>query len=167
MNCQICNTNSANIIFTVIVNNEKKDIKICKKCAEEKGFNSPLGGIPFLLGEIIFGMAVDQINEMVDKRIDDINIECGSCGMTHKEFKTSGLLGCESCYESFKDDLKIILRRIHGNNKHYSFRKGKMSSTGTKISLLKKELEEAVKNEEFEKAAILRDEIKDMKRNGK
>ena len=164
MKCQICNTNPANIIFTIIVNKEKKDVKICKKCAEEKGFTSPLGGIPFLLGELIFSMAIAQINEMADDEIKDRDIACTECGMTYKEYKTSGLLGCPLCYDTFKEDLKVILRRIHGNNQHYNMRKANTLTLEKMISTLRKELEEAVKREEFEKAAQLRDEIRSLEK---
>ena len=92
---------------------------------------------------------------------------CKSCGLTYKEFKTSGLLGCESCYKAFEEDLKVILRRIHGNNKHLIIEKEKSLLIEKKLSELRKELEEAVKQEEFEEAAQIRDKIRDIEKNDK
>jgi len=166
MICQICNKNLANILFTIIVNNEKKEIRICKKCAEEKGLTSPMGGIPFIIGEIIFGMAGEKIKEMGDSEISQKDITCETCGLTYKKFKTSGQLGCELCYDTFKDDLKIVLRRIHGNNTHITMKNQTFLSRKREISELKKKLEKAIKKEEFEKAAKIRDKIKYIEKNG-
>ncbi len=167
MTCQFCNKNPANILFTIIVNNEKKDIRICNKCAEEKGFSNPMGGIPLLLSGIIFGIAEEKMIELINKETSSKNIVCNDCGLTYKEFKTSGLLGCESCYKAFEEDLKVILRRIHGNNKHLIIKNKKSSLIEKTLSGLRKELEEAVKQEEFEEAAQIRDKIRDIEKNAK
>ena len=167
MICQICNKNPANIIFAIIINNKKQEISICKKCAEEKGFSNPLSGFPSLLGGIIFGMAEEKIKEIIDYEILHKDITCEGCGLTYKEFKTSGLLGCEFCYEAFKNDLKVILRRIHGNNRHFTLKKGRVLPLESEVSELRKELEDAIKKEEFEIAAQIRDKIKYIKKNVK
>jgi len=165
--CQICKKNPANIIFTIIINNKKKDINICKKCAEEKGFSNPLGEFPSLLGGIIFGMAEEKIKEIMDDEILQKDITCEECGLRYAEFKTSGLLGCQFCYEAFKDDLKVILRRIHGNNRHFALKKEGILPEEKEISELRRELEKAIEKEEFEKAAQIRDKIKYIKKNAK
>jgi len=165
MICQICNKNPANIFFTIIVNNEKREIHICKKCADEKGLANPLGGIPFIIGEIIFGMAEEKIKEMEDNQVSQKDIKCEKCGLTYKKFKETKLLGCELCYEAFKQDLKMILRRIHGNNRHVTAETKNYLSKDKEILKLKKELNEAIKKEEFEKAAHIRDKIKFIEKN--
>jgi len=167
MMCQFCKKNPADIIFTIIINNKKKDINICKKCAEEKGLSNPLAGFPSLLGGIIFGMAEEKIKEIIDNEISQKDITCEECGLSYAEFKTSGLLGCQFCYEAFKDDLKVILRRIHGNNRHFALKKERILPVEKEISELTRELENAIKKEEFKKTARIRDKIKYIKKNAK
>jgi len=167
MTCQFCNKNPANILFTIIVNNEKRDIRICNECAEKKGLSNPMGGIPLLLSGIIFGIAEEKMIGQISKDAVLKDIVCNGCGLTYKEFKTSGLLGCEYCYKAFEEDLKVILRRIHGNNKHLIIKRKKDSLTEKKLSALRKELEETVKKEKFEEAAQIRDKIRNIENNVK
>ena len=167
MICQICKKNPSNIVFTIIINNEKKDMHFCNKCAEEKGVSNALGGIPFLLGGIILGIAEEKIKEMIYNEIPQKETVCSGCGLTYKKFRTSGLLGCELCYNTFDEDLKIILRRIHGNNRHFTSKIKSSLSNINNISELKEELNEAIKKEEFEKAAEIRDKIKSIEKHGK
>mgnify|MGYP003500016306 CR=1 FL=1 len=64
-------------------------------------------------------------------------------------FEKTGKFGCAMCYETFKDS-------INENNTQ-----NKESETD-KISTLRAKLEKAVKEEHYEDAAKLRDEIKSL-----
>jgi protein arginine kinase activator len=92
---------------------------------------------------------------------------CENCGLTYSQFAQGGKLGCSNCYEVFKDKLNPLIRRIHSSERH----KGKVPArTGGKLRLIKEieslktELGNLVKNEEFEKAAEVRDRIKDLEK---
>ena len=93
-----------------------------------------------------------------------IEIEkCPGCGMTYQQFRNSGKLGCPKCYDTFRAPLEKTLRQIHQNNKHT----GKIPNTSAveikkkkKYEELKKQLSDAVKNEEYELAAKLHKELK-------
>lgn len=39
---------------------------------------------------------------------------CSKCGMTHREYKYKGSLGCPACYQAFKD---LVMKRIHSGPK--------------------------------------------------
>ena len=43
---------------------------------------------------------------------------CKYCGRTLKGFSESGLLGCEHCYETFSEELAVILPKLHGVVEH-------------------------------------------------
>ena len=66
-------------------------------------------------------------------------------------------MGCENCYSVFYDELKILLRRLHGNNQHITYKNDKHGSI--QKAKLKTRLKMAIKNENYEQAAELRDQI--------
>ncbi|MGF1482881.1 MAG: UvrB/UvrC motif-containing protein [Opitutales bacterium] len=95
----------------------------------------------------------------------DSSPKCPGCGCSQRDFERSGRVGCALCYESFADAIQPMLRRMHRDEKHL----GKVPSQRLSSDLLqqrmakaKEELEEAVRDEHYEAAARLRDEINDM-----
>jgi protein arginine kinase activator len=95
--------------------------------------------------------------------------KCQRCGLTYSEFRDGGRLGCSNCYQAFKDQIKPLLRRIHGSNVHIG--KSPHMSQGIfekrrEIESLKMELGRAIETEDFEKAAEIRDRIRDLEQKG-
>ena len=89
--------------------------------------------------------------------------KCPGCNMTYSEFKKSGKLGCPKCYDMFKKPLEITLKQIHQNSKHT----GKIPATGAmelkkkrQYEELKQKLQQAVKEENYEEAALLHKQLK-------
>lgn len=99
---------------------------------------------------------------------------CPTCRTTFAEFKQHGLLGCAACYQFFEKQLAPLLERAHdGLCQH----RGKAPARGGRpapadsafaevearsdqLKRLKSELERAVKAEQYERAAQVRDEIR-------
>ena len=83
------------------------------------------------------------------------------------------MMGCANCYDIFSDRILPTIRRIHGNTTHMgknsiSYRKVEDKPEDKKqdeLTKLKAELDTAIKNQEFEKAAVLRDNIKEKENN--
>jgi protein-arginine kinase activator protein McsA len=103
--------------------------------------------------------------------IMDIVLETESLVKDFVDIVNNGKLGCADCYTTFYDKLLPSLQRIHGKTRH----EGKVplirnASVETpkvdKIEILSEELKKAIENQEFEKAAELRDEINKMKEGG-
>ena len=95
----------------------------------------------------------------------ETSFSCPECGTTYYDFQKSGRLGCGKCYETFSRELSELLRKIHGSDKHV----GKMPFMGDEmlkeqedLQRLKSELKSLIQGEEFEKAAVLRDRIRDL-----
>jgi protein arginine kinase activator len=83
--------------------------------------------------------------------------------MTRSEFIRGGMPGCSECYSVFESSMKPLLKKIHSTTTHIGKVYGEKGSTPeSKVDLLKAQLKEAIANEEYEKAAKLRDEIKEM-----
>ncbi len=145
--CEECGKKPANVHLTQIVHSETSVWHICEDCARKKGINIEVTGHP-------------QVETQPEK---DIN--CPRCRMSFSEFREKGRLGCVECYHSFSDDVNEYLMQAHGSRFHRGKRYGanrRVSSLPGDVARLRKELDRAVQNEDFELAAALRDRIQDL-----
>ncbi len=90
---------------------------------------------------------------------------CPQCGMTYSTLQKTGKIGCEKCFETFKEPIEATVKQIHHKSEHT----GKIPSRCKGELKLKKRYEElkrliknAVKDEDYETAARLHKELKDM-----
>jgi protein arginine kinase activator len=99
---------------------------------------------------------------------------CGGCGLQLEEFRRKGRLGCPQCYEAFAAHLGEVLERVHGARQHV----GRLPGTDAAIPPapvdalalereqrlvdLRQKLEIAIREEAYENAARLRDELKQL-----
>jgi protein arginine kinase activator len=93
------------------------------------------------------------------------DVKCARCGFTQADFKKAGRLGCPDCYKTFAEGLEGLLKSMHKGTRHTgkvpeSLRQSRDLSD--RLSSLQKRLSKAIEEENFEQAAILRDEIKQM-----
>ena len=156
MLCDNCGKDPAKIHYKEVRDNEVTEFHLCEKCAMEKGIQVPHKKQPFSISNIFAGMAEEAASGLES---------CKSCGFSYKEFRDSGRLGCSECYQAFRDQLKPLLRRIHGSNAHIG--KSPRMSQGLyekrrEIEDLKVRLGLAIETEDFEKAAEIRDRIKEL-----
>jgi protein arginine kinase activator len=163
MMCEICGVRKASIKFTQIANAKKKELHLCKVCAEEKGYTDPLSSFPKLLGDLILGI----LAALPAAKREKIDLNCSECQLSWNDFQDTGLFGCGACYESFSEQLQPLLRRLHGSNTHIGNRPPdkRIDGTTNELKRLKSELDRAIKIESFEQAAELRDKIRDIEAN--
>ncbi|MDR2720732.1 MAG: UvrB/UvrC motif-containing protein [Puniceicoccales bacterium] len=170
--CQFCGK-PATVHFTQIINSEMQNVDLCDECATKHGLfeqgGSPLS-ILVALGETMFGNV--QQNLTVNGLI------CSSCGCTPIVFKETGRLGCENCYRDLKPLIEKIIESFQKGMCHVGKRlcpsgaennndsqpcDARQSNFMRDVDDLKLELERAVTEERYEDAAILRDEIKNIR----
>ncbi len=96
--------------------------------------------------------------------------KCPVCGGTWSDFRRTGKLGCGECYNTFRSAMSQTLKQIHSSSSH----NGKIPSrAGGELKLrrrygeLKQELSAAVKAEDYEKAAKLHREIREIESEAK
>jgi protein arginine kinase activator len=164
MLCQKCKKNPATITLTQIVNNEKITLQICKDCAAEIGFHSPLDSMQFPLAELLSGMVQQKFPHKAEEALPTIT--CRKCGLTFEAFSRQGRFGCGQCYEAFRPRLESIMRKLHGSSLH----KGKLPTADESEAhviqeeeRLETELKKAIEAEDFERAADLRDKLRELK----
>ncbi len=163
MLCQICHVKTADIKIAHVVNTKKIEINLCKGCAEQKGLDNPLSSIPQIFGNFItqlFGQDALKI------QTDNESKRCSGCGLTWSHFQKTGLFGCDACYRTYADELGPILRKLHGSNQHVGScpKSYRPVVDDSEIEQFQVQLHEAIKRENFERAAELRDKIRDARR---
>lgn len=158
MLCEICGKNQATVHLTEIIDDKMTELHLCEECARKKGaqMEHHFGLADLLAGLADFGTDLEASGES--------GIKCPNCGITFEDFKRKGRLGCNQCYETFKNSLAPLLKRIHGSLQHI----GKAPKIAAKAQLkqtpqiqeLRQKLQRAIAAEEFEEAARLRDQIR-------
>ncbi len=167
MICQECNKRPATLHFTKIINGEKEQFHFCEQCAQEKGelymFNNTSG---FSINNLLAGLF--NIDPSIQQHQDPFEkqevLQCDHCSMTFNQFLKVGRFGCSHCYTVFKDELTPIFKRLHGGNwSHHGKIPKRIGGTmhiKKNIEDLKMQLQQLIVAEEFEKAALVRDEIR-------
>jgi len=159
MLCDNCKKNPATVHLTEIVDEQMTELHLCEECAKKKSSQMEQ---QFGLSDLLAGLA-DFEKPVEDK--DAVSIQCPNCGLTYKDFKKIGRLGCSECYDTFKKFLSPLLKRIHGSSAHCGkcpVKTGKPSKKDIDLVDLRLRLQKAVEAEEYEEAAKLRDRIKQL-----
>ncbi|MEE8360208.1 MAG: UvrB/UvrC motif-containing protein [Candidatus Omnitrophota bacterium] len=171
MICDVCSKKDATVHLTEIIDNKITKLHLCEDCARKKGAEMEEH---FGLSDLLAGLADFESKAMPKK---EAKAKCPKCGMVYDDFKKAGRLGCAECYNVFSDSLKPLIKRVHGSVEHYGktpisrfeakvapkkeFKKKKVADD---IDELKGQLQRAVKMEEFEEAACIRDKIREMEK---
>ena len=160
MQCQICNSNEATIHLTEIHGDVHTEMHLCENCAAEQGIATK-SQIP--LNELLSSLLASAPDDASLYAPSEKHNQCPKCGFTLEQLKNEPLLGCPYDYEIFeKSLLPLIENTQNGKTAHC----GKIPSkaprdTKEQIELmnLKKQLAEAIRTEDYETAAKLRDKI--------
>ncbi len=163
MLCQECKKNPATVHMTKIVNGEKTELHLCSECAQDHqelafsmNFEPDFSIHKYLAG--LLGAAATPPETVVAP-------ECPDCGFSFAQFGELGKFGCSSCYDTFDQELEPLIRRIQGATQHTGKipkRAGGMLGVKREIEGLQAQLQQAVRDEAYEKAAELRDSIRDL-----
>ncbi|MCI8636918.1 MAG: hypothetical protein HFJ36_03560 [Clostridia bacterium] len=184
MLCDNCCKREANVRYSENINGRRKDLNLCEECSKKLGitnmdFNMPIDFSSFF-GEFMEDFAKPEFMPL----LNEIKaLKCDNCGFTFEDIRNTGKLGCGNCYSVFEERLDPIIRRIQGANKHIG-RAGKIidskieqkmknvnnesdmnkpreeKAENNKLHELQKKLKQAIKEEKYEEAAKIRDEIK-------
>ena len=164
MLCDNCGKREANVKYSENINGRKKELNLCEECSQKLGitnmdFNMPIDFSSFF-GEFMEDFAKPDFMPL----LDEIKaLKCDQCGYTFDDIVNTGRLGCGNCYEIFGERLDPIIKKIQGANRHVG-RIGKIidNKIEQKLEKLQEDLKQAIKEERYEDAAKIRDEIKKM-----
>lgn len=167
MTCQSCGQRAATTHIKTVINGQLTETHLCSQCAKKQGYGHMLSewnGFGSLLGGLLSGGP-----EAGEKR-------CPGCGASFRQISRSGKIGCGECYNTFRGELIPVIERVHGAARHRGKVPGgsalRVPEQGglmaveekkpSKIEEKRQELKKAVEAQDFERAAVLRDEIKEM-----
>lgn len=162
MMCDNCGANPAEVHLTQIVDNEMTTLHLCAACAAEKGLDTGVAGKNLPLTDFLAQMGQAAVSEEETGHLGP----CTFCHTTLDDFRRTGRLGCPHCYSMFETQLRAILRRIHGATHHlgkvYVPPSGEAADLTARLAGLKRKLQRAVEAEDFERAAVIRDTIREL-----
>lgn len=164
MKCQMCQHNKASVRITELTVPPQETPKgdgnyaerfVCEVCAQK--LNVLHGHIPKEFKLDIF--------KLIQSARQSASLTCSGCGWSLMDFKQKGRLGCPKCYETFGEQLEPLLLRMHNATTHT----GRLPGIGEdqlqriqQLSELRSKLESAIREEEYESAARLRDELRQL-----
>lgn len=148
MLCQHCKKNVATINSVNIINGEMFESHLCSSCYAA------------LYGELNSKANVDILAGLFGSPSPRRKV-CKVCGTTYADYERTGLLGCASCYDVFKEELIPSIERIQGKTTHV----GKVGENNDELGLhrrlktLQEQLESALREKRFEDAGRLNRQI--------
>lgn len=157
MKCDFCDS-TATVFYTQAVGDGMVKKNFCDACAEDHGLTD--GDAYPMLEKIM-----DEIPEHVELLMEDDAQQCDQCGFTLEDYRKVGRLGCSHCYQTFAEEISRGLEKMHTGTRH----EGKVPEgivqdivREQELETLKNQLAQAIEAEDFEKAATLRDQIKEI-----
>lgn len=182
MRCERCER-EATIHEVIIHQGKTRERHLCESCAREAGLSSdPHMPISKLLSSFMLGPTAgpQQPGKPRPQQPAKSVVRCAGCGTTYAAFKETGLLGCPACYEAFSERLSPLIERAHEGGCHHvgKFPRralrdcrslndrdrlevllGSIREREERLESLRKSLAKAVRDEDYERAAALRDEL--------
>lgn len=179
MLCENCKKREANVRYSENINGVKKEMHLCDECSRKLGITDKMDfRMPTFDLSNFFGSFLEDFSSSSDfmPLLSEVKqIKCDSCGSSFDDIINTGRYGCANCYDVFEDRMDPILKKLQGANRHNG-RLGKISdnkvkfekeenknksdSAENKLQKLQDDLKLAIKEERYEDAAKIRDEIK-------
>lgn len=160
MLCRNCGKRQATTHIKKVINGQAQEYHLCAQCAAQLGvanFN------PFEMSDLFGSLFTNQLPQNIPAE------RCETCGSSFAEIAKRGKVGCPDCYKKFYNQLLPSLRKMHGKTKHA----GKVpacapeaAKASYRLNELKEQLQKAVSSEDYEQAAKLRDEIRQLEKEG-
>ena len=172
MLCQSCKENPATVHVTEVVQGEAdpaqpdaglanvvQEQHLCEGCAQAAN----LPHMPAIKKSVAEIWKLLQASAQRGRK--EIGVACPDCGMTLLEFRQRGRLGCPKDYEVFTPHLRELFERIHGATRHVGRGPGLDEvalQRMQRMNELQTQLEAAIREEAYEHAAQLRDQLKSL-----
>lgn len=163
MQCQICNKKAATIHLTEISEGLHTEMHLCEQCAIEQGIAAKS---QVSINELLSGLLSVQPSDDELFGPSEQKTVCPHCGFSLDQFRKEGVLGCPYDYELFEKSLLPLIERAHNGNTSHCGKVPSKTPQDMKKQIehlnLRQQLEIAVRNEDYERAAKLRDKINQL-----
>ncbi len=163
--CEECGQNEACYTVSVMMDGQVTQRHLCADCMAKMNMNIAAGNIKQLLSSIMNALVGANEEAKAPEIAPEDDVLCERCGTTLSQFTKSGKLGCPACYTSFREQLTPMLQQIHGRVQHAGRKPLDTEAAQRRRAVydrLSRQLEQAVAMEDFETAAILRDQLRHL-----
>ena len=170
MKCDRCEQTAGIEIVVMKDGADSKTMHLCAGCAQDalivslsdskenpEGFLYYQDNLKKLLGAIF-----DETEEAEGEAQEDEH-HCSFCGSSYADIMHTGRFGCDRCYVEFQDRIRETLRMTQGATSHIgdvppSYKR--LKEIHDEIEKKKQLLNDLILSEDYETAAVLRDEVK-------
>jgi len=162
MICEICKNKSAVFHVQQLIGENLYEMHLCRDCAAKKGISKDGKSFDFSLSKLLSNFAQKKILP-VKTGIEQET--CKTCGTKVADMKEDGQVGCPDCYNYFRSSIANVISLNGTYVAHVGKLPSKLKAYKTILidkEILKRELEEAVNNEEYENAVVLRDKLTNL-----
>jgi len=173
MLCENCKKNTATVHMQGFMNGAKTELHLCQECS----FNMVNMEMPISMENIFKGI-LESVQSMGPITLGQGQPAgpgrtakrqapgpCKICDLTYEEFKAKGKLGCESCYQAFQKEIVALFKNVQGSTHHegkFPKRAGQQIRQRREVDKLRINLKKAIDDENYEEAAKIRDQIRNM-----
>jgi protein arginine kinase activator len=139
-----------------------EELHLCEICAQARNLPHAPVGKKMTMGDIWKLLQVSGAQAQAQAPKEET---CPECGMTLGELRSRGRIGCARDYEVFGSEIQNLLERIHGATDHVGRTPGQspeeleQARKNRRVEDLRRRFESAVRDEEYERAARIRDEL--------
>jgi len=165
MKCQYCEKPATFHITELTEPSGPQVMHLCEEHARgflQKDPPSPAASIAGALAkQLHLGQTKQELAELDQK-------ECPVCGISFFEFRSTGRLGCPFDYTHFAEDLIPLLTNIHDSVQHVGKQPRRAAAADFQAQMiqLRREMEEAIEREDYERASEIRDELREIEEGG-
>lgn len=151
MLCQHCKKNTATVNYVEIINGDRFESHLCEMC------------YAVLCGELNSKSNNDAWADLFGVNTTAQKV-CSVCGTKFSDYERTGLLGCASCYDMFKEELMPVIQRIQGKVDHVGKATSNHDDFGLhrRLKTLQEQLEQAIKERRYAEANRLNKQIKEI-----
>lgn len=175
MLCEKCKKRTATVFYNENINGKTRSYSLCGECAAKLREKGDLQDITSMVGSF-----ADPFSELHDHLFGgffglptSINVsnekKCPTCGCTYSDISKEGRVGCPECYTTFSSELARMIHSVHGTTTHTGSvpaRHRAKQEREAQLRKLRKSMQDAIAGEDFERAASLRDEIRQLENEG-
>jgi protein arginine kinase activator len=171
--CEKCKKRTATVFYNENLNGKVRSYSLCGECAAKLREKGDIGDITSMLGSF-----ADPFCDLHDNLFGGFfgmgaqpslgSKKCPDCSSIFSHIRASGRVGCPTCYRIFAEELAPTLHTVQGTITHTGSvpaRHRARRAKAEKLKSLKHQMQEAIAKEDFETAASLRDEIKQLEEN--
>lgn len=155
--CDICGEQDALIHVQQIFDGEVREIHLCADCARERGLGDMKRLDGSSLSDLVGALTGNLFQAAQGGDLSAYLSICPGCGRSLHEVLETGEMGCPECYQSFQRTIQGRVRSSYSGSIPEGLKAIKALLVDRRS--LEDALRKALEQEEYEKAAALRDEI--------